>query len=232
VTERAFCQGNADREPLPGLELSGPDNSASSPGLPPGLELSGPDYYPEVDANGEAVIPATIQPHGAAEATQYYLPRFRAWDNSGSDALSPFVALAATDFRATSVWGVTASYDSTRPTSINGFTWPRVYHIDFVVSGVGSYVAGRNRFLWTVYDVNTGVSIVEEVNATAPAGTGPLGAWSLRITSFWVYVDAAGNVAGLERSAGTPDAALRILIESPWLGINWTESNTFYVTAR
>jgi hypothetical protein len=67
--------------------------------LPPGLELSGPDYYPEVDANGEAVIRGTIQPHGAAEATQYYLPRFRAWDNAGSDALSPFVALAATDFK-------------------------------------------------------------------------------------------------------------------------------------
>ena len=199
------------------------------------MKLAGLPMRHRAPASGrdrEAVISGTIQPHGAAEPTQYYRPRFRAWDNSGSDGLSPLVALAATDFRATSVWGVTASYDSTRPTSIRGFTWPRVYHIDFAVSGVGSYVAGRNRFLWTVYDVNTGVSIVKQVNATAPAGTGPLGAWSLRITSFWVYVDAAGNVAGLERSARTPDAALRILIESPWLGINWTESNTFYVTSR
>lgn len=53
----------------------------------------------EVDANGEAVIRGTIQPHGADEATQYYLPRFRAWDDAGSNALSPFVQLAATDFK-------------------------------------------------------------------------------------------------------------------------------------
>jgi hypothetical protein len=70
--------------------------SSELAGLRTRLELRGAG---EVDANGEAVIRGTIQPHGAAEATQYYLPRFRAWDNSGSDALSPFVALAATDFK-------------------------------------------------------------------------------------------------------------------------------------
>jgi len=180
-----------------------------------------------VDANGEAIITGTIQPHGAAEPTQYYRPRFRAWDNSGSDGLSPFVALAATDFRATSVIVHGLSWDPAAPTSIRGTTLAAPYKFTISVYGCGSPVAGGKQFLWYVKDNKTGTYLFSAVAATAPAGTGPAGVWRKDIT-VWLY-DDAGKVGGMDRSVGA-DAALRFEVCSPWARVLWTKSETWYVT--
>jgi hypothetical protein len=198
--------------------------------LPPGLELSGPDYYPEVDANGEAVIRGTIQPHGAAEATQYYRPRFRVWDSSGADNVSPFIQVGATDFRATSVIVHGLSSDPAAPTSIRGTTLAAPYRFTISVYGCGSPVAGGKQFLWYVKDNKTGTYLFSAVAATAPAGTGPLGVWRKDIT-IWLY-DDAGKVGGMDRSVGA-DADLTIEIcdfRPP--RILWTSSGKWYVTTR
>jgi hypothetical protein len=181
----------------------------------------------EVDANGEAVIRGTIQPHGAAEATQYYRPRFRAWDSSGADNVSPFIQVGATDFRATSIRVSGLSPDPTAPTSITGTTLAAPYRFTVSVYGCGSPAGGGKRFLWYVLDKKSGKYLFSAVNATAPPGTGPLGVWRLDI-NVWLY-DDAGKVAGMDRSVGA-DAALRFEVCSPGARWLWTSSETWYVT--
>jgi hypothetical protein len=159
--------------------------------LPPGLELSGPDYYPEVDANGEAVIRGTIQPHGAAEATQYYLPRFRAWDNAGSNALSPFVALATTDFKVTVV--------SIRPvgtfrTASDGAILLKegdTLSFDLWIGGVGgggSMPGWDGNIRWGVFDDDPGFDdLIKDYSSVTPdllPTPNPTGAWQVNAGTF------------------------------------------------
>jgi len=128
---------------------------------------------------------------------------------------------------------VTASYDPARRTSIRGATAAAPFRLEFTVVGGGSFAPG-NGFVWSIYEVNNNSRIINAVWGTAPVGVGPMGVWRTTITAS-LFVDArgfvAGVVAGIERSSGRAVADLRILIESPYLRIDWTQSPVFYVTA-
>jgi hypothetical protein len=201
----------------------------------------------EVDANGEAVIRGTIQPHGAAEATQYYLPRFRAWDNSGSDALSPFIQMGSTDFRVTVVKILVP--DGNGPNnrvSIAGATENNVARFYFEVEGVGS--SGNNWFKWSVYDTEHGnVELFSSVGKQAPRGQGANGSWKIPVPNdpdplfgqpikFWLYVDQRGNIRGMHRATGTT-ASLRVKAFNyyPWpfsTAFEVRSAETLYVSAN
>ena len=138
-----------DLEQSPGRETV--RVSLAEGALPPGLEFEGPDYV-EVDETGEAVIRGTIQPHGGYQPTQYYLPRFRAWDNAGSDALSPFVALAATDFRITEFYfkDLPANHSSQNRITISASA-ANGTNFTMVVKGVGAPNLSR-KLRWSVLE--------------------------------------------------------------------------------
>jgi hypothetical protein len=185
-----------------------------------------------VDANGEAVIRGTIQPHGAAEATQYYRPRFRVWDSSGADNVSPFIQVGATDFTVQTIT-VGASLDPNNPTSIKGSTQANPSRLGITLTGVGSPPGGKAIY-WYAKDKRTGKYFASRVYAEVPAGTGPNGAWSVNLP-FWLFVNAAGNIEGLEKSVGQDADIVVEIYEVGLLGIRGRHlgtSQTFYVTAR
>jgi len=189
-----------------------------------------------VDANGEAVISGTIQPHGAAEPTQYYRPRFRAWDNSGSDGLSPLVALAATDLRVNQVEVVGLSNDPDKRTSIKGFSEQNKYRFDIKIKGVGSPAGGGQGIVWSLKDKKTGKYLYSDVYAAVPPGQGANGQWELTIKNMWIYVNNAGNIEGMDRAVGQKadliveirTYSVDLLLRRRFLG----QSATYYVTAQ
>ena len=189
-----------DLEQSPGRETVRVSLAEGS--LPPALEL--PSYYLLVDANGEAVISGTIQPHGAAEPTQYYRPRFRAWDNSGSDGLSPFVALAATDFKVTAVSILPAG--TVRVAPDGSFLLKEGDTLTFYVwiggvGGGGSMPGWDGKIRWGAFDEDPGPDdLIKEYSSEAPdllPPPNPTGAWqvgagtfTLRATRGEIYGDA------------------------------------------
>ena len=195
------------------------------------LEFEQLDYV-ELGSIREAVIRGTIGPHGAAEPTQYYRPRFRAWDNNGSDSLSPYLQVGATHFTVQTIT-VGASLDPNNPTSIAGSTQANPRRLGITLTGVGSPPGGKAIY-WYVKDKRTGKYLASRVYAEVPAGTGPNGAWLVNLP-FWLFVNAAGNIEGLEKSVGQ-DADIVVEIYEVgrfgFVGRNLGISQTFYVTAR
>ncbi|GBD35201.1 hypothetical protein HRbin36_00307 [bacterium HR36] len=201
--------------------------------LPPGLQFEGGGY---VDANGEARIRGTIQPHGDANPTKYFYPRFRARDWRGAEDMSDFVQVGATDLRVNQVEIVGLSSDANNRTSIKGFGEQNKYKFDIKIKGVGSPAGGGQGIVWSLKDKKTGKYLYTNVYAAVPAGQGAQGQWELSIKNMWIYVNNAGNIEGLERAVGQEadlvvevySYSVNLLLMRRFLG----ESGTYYVTAR
>ena len=193
-----------DLEQSPGRETV--RVSLAEGALPPGLEFEGPDYV-EVDETGEAVIRGTIQPHGGYQPTQYYLPRFRAWDNAGSDALSPFVALAATDFRITEFYfkDLPANHSSENRIRIRRSATD-VTRFTMLVKGVGAAADGTSLY-WTVFEDDTlnNDELWFRRSVTVSSSEGD-GSFTHEIT-FYLFANGSTHIAGPDDDSGeaSPD---------------------------
>ena len=187
-----------DLEQSPGRETVRVSLAEGS--LPPGLEL--PSYYLLVDANGEAVISGTIQPHGAAEPTQYYRPRFRAWDNSGSDGLSPFVALAATDLKVSEFYFKNLPANHSRENRIIiRVSATDVTRFTMVVKGVGAAAHGTTLY-WTVFEDDL-LDDDELWNRRAvTVGSAQKDGSFTHEIAFYLFADGSQTIAGPDDSSG------------------------------
>jgi len=192
--------------------------SSELAGLRTRLELRGAG---EVDANGEAVIRGTIQPHGAAEATQYYRPRFRVWDDADSDALSPFVALAATDFKITEFYfkDLPANHSSENRIKIRRSATD-VTRFTMVVKGVGA-AAGGTTLYWTVFEdeVDNDELWFRRSETVSSAEKG--GSFTHEIR-FYLFANRSTHIAGPDADSGerTPEEIYgRLERWQTWYGI-------------
>ncbi|GBD35205.1 hypothetical protein HRbin36_00311 [bacterium HR36] len=193
--------------------------------LPPGLQFQGGGY---VDANGEAIIRGTIQPHGDANPTKYFYPRFRARDWRQAES-NPFVAaLAATDLKITEFYfkDLPANHSSENRIQIR-VSATDVTRFTMVVKGVGAAADGTTLY-WTVFEDDTFNNDELWYRRTVTVSSAEKdGAFTHEI-GFYLFADGSQAIAGPDDDSGESesDGIYGRLEKAGWIFYSWLKDTS------